>query len=77
MKFAFIILNYNTSEQTEKCIDAILERVNDLEDFKIAVLDNGSKDSSCKYLIDSKYHNFVGGAACFYRKQRKSWVCRR
>lgn len=72
MKFAFIILNYNTNEQTEKCIDAILERVNDLEDFKIAVLDNGSKDSSCKYLIDNKYHNFVWGGQLVFIESKEN-----
>ena len=59
MKFAFIVLNYNTAEQTEKCIDSILERAGKIEDFKIGLLDNGSRDCSCRELVERKY-KFVG-----------------
>lgn len=71
MKFAFVILNYNTSFQTEKCLDAIFKRVPDLTNFKIAVLDNGSRDSSCKNLIEEKYRDFVGGGGFFLSKAKK------
>lgn len=78
MKFAFIVLNYNTAEQTEKCIDSILERAGKFEDFKIGLLDNGSRDCSCRELVERKY-KFVGerGGASFYRVKNKSWVCGR
>lgn len=61
MKFAFIVLNYNTAEQTEKCIDSILERAGKFEDFKIGLLDNGSRDCSCRELVERKYKFVVGG----------------
>lgn len=75
MKFAFIVLNYNTAEQTEKCIDSILERAGKFEDFKIGLLDNGSRDCSCRELVEKKYKFVVeGGGASFYRVKNKSWV---
>ena len=77
MKIAFLILNYNTASQTEKCIDAILKRNSEI-DFKIGLLDNGSRDSSCAELVEKKYKTFVGGGAiALCGKQRKSWLCRR
>ena len=61
MKCAFIVLNYNTAEQTEKCIDSILERAGKIEDFKIGLLDNGSRDCSCRELVEGRvaYKGFV------------------
>lgn len=70
MKIAFLILNYNTASQTEKCIDAILKRNSEI-DFKIGLLDNGSRDSSCAELVEKKYKTFVGGGDCSLWKAKK------
>lgn len=70
MKFAFIVLNYNTAEQTEKCIDSILERAGKFEDFKIGLLDNGSRDCSCRELVERKY-KFVGERGGFFLSSQK------
>lgn len=70
MKFAFIVLNYNTAEQTEKCIDSILERAGKIEDFKIGLLDNGSRDCSCRELVERKY-KFVGEGGGFFLSSQK------
>ena len=71
MKFAFLILNYNTSSQTEKCIDSIVERNSKIE-FKIGLLDNGSKDSSCAELVESKYKNLVRGGRLLFVESKKN-----
>tara|TARA_Y100000590_G_C15680300_1_gene999546 strand:+ start:1225 stop:2016 length:792 start_codon:yes stop_codon:yes gene_type:complete len=53
-----IIVNYNSSKLTEKCIDSVIKST--YKKFKIVVIDNFSKISSIKYLkklIDNKYNN--------------------
>lgn len=70
MKVAFLILNYNTASQTEKCIDSIIQRNSEIE-FKVGLLDNGSKDSSCAELVERKYKNLVrGGRLLFVESKR-------
>lgn len=65
MKIAFVILNYNTSEQTEKCIDSILSRIGKNE-FRIGLLDNGSSSPSCRKLVEKRYYDIHrgGGGSC-------------
>lgn len=71
MKVAFVILNYNTASQTEKCIDSIVERSSEIE-FKIGLLDNGSKDSSCAELVESKYKNLIRGGRLLFAESKKN-----
>lgn len=51
MKYAFLILNYNTENQTEECINEILHHTSNIEDKRIFVLDNGSSNSNLKEKI--------------------------
>ncbi len=45
MKLVFVILNYNTFEETKECISSIFEHI-DINEYKIVVVDNGSSDNS-------------------------------
>lgn len=54
MKFAFVILHYNTIEDTVKCVDSIKKLDN--KNSKIIVVDNASPNKSGKVLQD-KYKN--------------------
>lgn len=73
MKIAFVILNYNTSEQTEKCIDSILSRIGKNE-FRIGLLDNGSSSPSCRKLVEKRYYDIHrrGGCLCLPKAEKIS-----
>lgn len=45
MKVVFIILNYNTFQETKECILSIENKI-DTQDYKIVIVDNRSKDDS-------------------------------
>ena len=45
MKIAFVILNYNTYEETKECILSIEDKL-DTKDYRIVIVDNCSKDGS-------------------------------
>ncbi len=49
MKIAFVILNFNTFQETIECIESIKENI-DTEDYAIVIVDNHSTDESLKYL---------------------------
>lgn len=58
MRLAFLILNFGTYEETTDCVSSIVEHV-DTNDYKIVIVDNGSKDDSLnrlqsKYLSDAR-----------------------
>lgn len=53
MKLAFLILNFGTYEETTECVSSIVEHV-DTNDYKIVIVDNGSKDNSLNQL-QNKY----------------------
>lgn len=57
MKITFVILHYMAVEDTQECIDSILNNVDakDLE-IKLVIVDNASPDNSYKTLTD-KYGN--------------------
>ena len=55
MKIAFLILNFGTYEETTDCVSSIVEHV-DTDDYKIVIVDNGSKDDSLNRL-QNKYIN--------------------
>lgn len=42
---SIIIVNYNTSELTAKCVDSIIEKTTDIE-YEIIVVDNASKEDT-------------------------------
>ena len=51
MKVSFVILNYCTCEETIACVNSIIENVGiPEEDYFIAIVDNGSMDSSVDIL---------------------------
>lgn len=45
MKMVFVILNYNTYTETVECVNSIEEKI-DIDDYRIVIIDNGSKDDS-------------------------------
>ena len=49
MRFSFVILHYNSLEETIKCVDSIKATQNGL-DYKIVIVDNCSPDGSGKNL---------------------------
>ncbi len=51
MKLSIIILNYNTSELTNNCVESIYKNAPDFE-FEVIVVDNGSTD---KFPANSKF----------------------
>lgn len=55
MKIAFLILNFGTYEETTDCVMSIVEHI-DTDDYKIVIVDNGSKDDSLNQL-QKKYLN--------------------
>lgn len=71
MKIAFVILNYNTSEQTEKCIDSILSRIGKNE-FRIGLLDNGSSSPSCRKLVEKRYYDIHRGGGLLFVESREN-----
>lgn len=56
MKIVFVILNYNTYVETVECIDSIENKL-DIDDYKIVIVDNASKDSSASDLRDKYKSN--------------------
>lgn len=55
MKLAFVILNFCTYTETTECVSSIVEHI-DIDDYKILIVDNGSKDDSLNRL-QKKYLN--------------------
>lgn len=55
MEVSIIILSYNTSELTEKCVESIYKFTKDIS-FEVVVLDNASKDNSVAALQKFKKH---------------------
>lgn len=53
MKFSFLILHYNTLEETEKCIDSIM-KLEHIEESKIVVVDNNSPNHTGE-ILKEKY----------------------
>ena len=51
MKIAFVILNYNTYNETVDCILSIENKI-DTDDYKIVIIDNCSTDDSASKLSD-------------------------
>lgn len=49
MKCSIIILNWNTKELLQKCIDNLFKFTNK-DDFELIIVDNGSNDSSVDYI---------------------------
>ena len=52
VKLAFVILNYNTYEETIACIHSINDKI-DTQDYKIIVVDNASTDNSLERLKEA------------------------
>ncbi|MBQ7445133.1 MAG: glycosyltransferase [Clostridia bacterium] len=52
VKLAFVILNYNTYEETIACIHSIHDKI-DTEDYRIVVVDNASTDDSLENLREA------------------------
>ncbi|MCX5694944.1 MAG: glycosyltransferase family 2 protein [Candidatus Omnitrophica bacterium] len=46
---SIIIVNYNTTELTENCINSVILNTHGIE-YEIILVDNSSKDGSCAYL---------------------------
>ena len=64
---SIIIINYNTPELTERCVDSVLS-FTELSDFEVIIVDNGSSkrylpntDSRVKYVYNRKNLGFSGG----------------
>ena len=55
VKLAFVILNFGTYAETTDCVSSIVEHI-DIDDYKIVIVDNGSKDDSLERL-QKKYWN--------------------
>lgn len=53
MKIVFVILNYNTFQETKECVLSIENKI-DTQDYKIVIVDNQSKDDSA-----SKIEEFI------------------
>lgn len=51
MKIVFVILNYNTFQETKECILSIENRI-DTDDYKIIIVDNKSKDDSARQIAE-------------------------
>jgi len=51
MRVSFIILNFNSSELTHKCVRSIIEHINGM-DHEIIVVDNGSRDEEYRLLTE-------------------------
>lgn len=51
MKIVFVILNYNTFQETKECILSIENRI-DTDDYKIIIVDNKSKDDSVRQIAE-------------------------
>lgn len=51
MKIVFVILNYNTFQETKECIMSIENKI-DTQDYKIVIVDNQSKDDSVDKIVE-------------------------
>ena len=51
MKIAFVILNYNTYEETRECVLSIEDKI-DTRDYRIVIVDNCSTDDSVDRLAE-------------------------
>ncbi len=51
MKVAFVVLNYNTFQETKECVLSIEEKI-DTDDYKIVIVDNKSKDDSAEKIAE-------------------------
>ena len=49
-KVSVIILNWNSSDYTLKCLDSLKKQA--FRDFEVIIIDNGSKDNSVNTLND-------------------------
>jgi GT2 family glycosyltransferase len=49
VEIAFVILNYNTYEETVECVNSIEDKI-DTNDYRIVIVDNASKDESTEKL---------------------------
>lgn len=60
MNFAFVVLHYQNSSVTEKCI-SLLQKLDGIDETYIILVDNASSNGSGKYLQDkySEYANIV------------------
>ncbi|RXW54001.1 glycosyltransferase, partial [Enterococcus faecium] len=56
MNYSFIILNYNTFDETRKCINHIKKIDNAQNKLNIIVIDNSSSDNSLEKLFE-EYSN--------------------
>lgn len=65
---AIVILNYNTWDATEECIESIC--ASDLDDYKIYIVDNASIIKAPKTI--ERY--MVSREICFIQA-KKLWVC--
>lgn len=79
MRLSYIIVNYNTTEETKNCIKSIMI-FNKEKDFEIIVVDNYSTDNKCEsikdeypnvklYLLD---YNAGFGSGCNYGFSKSS-----
>ena len=50
---SIILVNYNTAQMTVECLKSVYEKTKDI-DFDVFVVDNASKDNSCK-LIEQNF----------------------
>src|SRR5258708_16810647 len=65
MKLSIIILNYNTKDLTESCIDSIIKNTKGI-DYEIIVIDNGSLEKlpnskNYKLIANKTNPGFAGG----------------
>lgn len=55
MKICFLILHFNTPEQTLNCVDSILTHTEEIQDKCIAILDNGSSEDEISKTVKQRY----------------------
>ena len=58
VKFSIIIPVYNVEEYIEKCISSCYNQNLPVDQYQVIAVNDGSKDSSLKKLIELKEHNF-------------------
>lgn len=58
MDVSIIIINYNTKQTTQNCIDSILKYTKEI-DFEIILVDNASKDGSQEFFRSAKGIKFI------------------
>lgn len=58
MEVSIIIVNYNTKQLTENCLDSIFEYTKDIE-FEVILIDNASVDGSREYFEKDKRIIFI------------------